>query len=219
MTTHQGFYPWFAGPPLRVTVSLTVVLLVAVLCVAPSPAQDAPKQTTTLQGPEVFRTVTDPQERSRALFVEAGKVILHPRCVNCHPQDDRPRQGMDSHLHEPPIVRGAGDHGVPAMWCNTCHQATNIDHARLPGHPSWHLAPRSMAWHGLSLGAICEQLKDPGRNGGKTLAQIHEHMAHDSLVGWGWSPGAGREPAPGTQQMFGALIAEWVDTGAECPAN
>ena len=43
-------------------------------------------------------------------------------------------------------------------------------------------------------------------------------MAHDDLVGWGWHPGDGREPAPGTQAAFGALIKYWVDTGAACPA-
>jgi len=52
---------------------------------------------------------------------------------------------------------------------------------------------------------------------GKTLAQIQEHMAHDSLVGWGWRPGGTREPAPGTQAQFGALIAAWIESGAACP--
>jgi len=29
--------------------------------------------------------------------------------------------------------------------------------------------------------------------------------------------GAGRDPAPGTQQLFGALVQAWIDTGAQCP--
>jgi hypothetical protein len=210
---------WWTGMLLPRRSALLGVGLVAALSLAHSQTPEAPQSAPALRGPEAFRAMTDPTERSRALFVEAGKVLLHPRCVNCHPQGDRPRQGRDSHLHEPPVVRGAADHGVPAMECQTCHQATNIDHARLPGHPLWHVAPRSMAWYGLSLGAICEQLKDPERNGGKTLAQIHEHMAHDSLVGWGWNPGVGREPVPGTQEVFGSLIAAWIDTGAACPTN
>ena len=76
-----------------------------------------------------------------------------------------------------------------------------------------------MAWQGKSLAQICEQIKDPKRNGGKTLAQIHEHMAHDSLVGWGWKPGGNREPAPGTQEQFGELIEAWIATGASCPTS
>ena len=43
-------------------------------------------------------------------------------------------------------------------------------------------------------------------------------MANDSLVGWGWHPGEGREPVPGTQEAFGELIRYWVETGAVCPA-
>jgi hypothetical protein len=75
-----------------------------------------------------------------------------------------------------------------------------------------------MAWEGKSLREICEQLKDRKRNGGKTLAQIHEHNASDTLVGWGWNPGSGRTPAPGTQAQFGALTKAWIDSGAKCPA-
>jgi hypothetical protein len=109
------------------------------------------------------------------------------------------------------------DRGVPGMECGTCHQDRNQPLTRVPGAPDWHLAPIEMAWVGKSAAYICKQLKDPARNGGKTLAQLVEHTTHDQLVGWGWAPGADREPAPGTQQQFGALTAAWVETGAECP--
>ena len=68
------------------------------------------------------------------------------------------------------------------------------------------------------LGEICAQIKDPARNGGKDMAALVRHMAEDSLVSWGWSPGPGRHPAPGTQAEFGALIRAWAETGAHCPA-
>ena len=71
---------------------------------------------------------------------------------------------------------------------------------------------------GQVAGEICVQIKDADRNGGMTLDQLVHHMAEDSLVGWGWHPGAGRTPAPGTQQEFGALIKAWVETDAACPA-
>jgi hypothetical protein len=167
----------------------------------------------------VFESIADETERSIALFEEAGKVLTHPRCVNCHPAGDTPLQGDDSHPHVPVVHRGDGNFGVPGMRCNTCHQAENVDRAGLPGHPAWHLAPIEMAWAGKSLGEICAQIKDPARNGGKSLAEIHEHMAQDSLVGWGWHPDAGREPVPGTQAGFGELIGAWIDTGAACPAG
>ena len=74
-----------------------------------------------------------------------------------------------------------------------------------------------MAWEGLTQHALCEQLKDPSRNGGKSVAEIVEHSAHDSLVAWGWTPGHGRESAPGSQAAFGALMAAWMKDGAVCP--
>jgi hypothetical protein len=164
-----------------------------------------------------FSGIADPRARSLALFGEAGKVLQHPRCVNCHPATDRPLQTDRMLPHQPPVVRGAGGVGAPGMACATCHGAANYDPARVPGHPEWHLAPASMAWEGRSLGAICAQIKDPARNGGKDMAALLHHMAEDSLVGWGWSPGAGREPAPGTQAGFGALLRAWADAGAHCP--
>jgi hypothetical protein len=74
-----------------------------------------------------------------------------------------------------------------------------------------------MFWMGRTAASLCEQLKDPARNGGRSLAQIVEHSAHDPLVGWGWHPGWSRTPAPGSQAGFGALIAAWVEDGAACP--
>ena len=182
-------------------------------------ATSTPTNAPGLRGPQDFASIADRTERSRALFAEAGKVIDSPRCLNCHPAGNRPTQGEDMHPHLPLVVRGPDDHGVPALRCATCHQATNYEPAGVPGHPKWGVAPLAMAWQGRSLGQICEQIKDPRRNGNRTLAQIREHMGHDSLVGWGWHPGGTRVPAPGTQAQFGALIDAWVATGAACPAS
>src|SRR5256885_16658813 len=51
----------------------------------------------------------------------------------------------------------------------------------------------------------------------RSLELLHEHLAHDDLVAWGWSPGSGRDPVPGTQEVLGELIRAWIDSGAECP--
>jgi hypothetical protein len=164
-----------------------------------------------------FDVIGDRAERSRALFSEAARVIRHPRCSNCHPAGDTPHQRLAMELHDPPVVRGAHDDGVPGLECTTCHQDRNQELTRVPGAPKWHLAPIEMAWVGKSVSYLCDQIKDPKRNGGRTLAQLIDHSAHDELVGWGWHPGADREPAPGTQAQFGSLVAAWVATGAECP--
>jgi hypothetical protein len=175
-----------------------------------------------LRNAKAFDSIADRGQRSVALFEEAGKVILSPRCLNCHPAGDRPSQGADMHPHNPPVVRGDGDMGAAAMQCGTCHLQSNtpIGSASIrsvPGNPRWRLAPIEQAWQGKSLGDICRQIKDPARNGDKSLAQLHRHMAKDELVAWGWDPGDGREPVAGTQAQFGDIIQAWIDTGADCP--
>jgi hypothetical protein len=192
------------------------VALVAVLAVIIVASTSRADEQRTLRSPDTFAGIADPTARSAALFIEAGKVLRHPRCLNCHPDGDRPSQG-DGYPHQPPVQRGDDGHGVSAMRCATCHQQANFDPAGIPGHPEWHLAPRSMAWQHKSLADICTQLKDTSRNGGRLLDQIMKHAARDSLVGWAWKPGAGREPAPGNQASFGALMQAWADAGAACP--
>ena len=166
-----------------------------------------------------FASIGDEAERSAALFAEAAKVLQHPRCINCHPAGEMPLQGEDFRLHEPPVKRGRTGFGVAGMRCQTCHLTENYDPGRVPGAPTWHLAPESMAWEGLTLAELCAQLKDPERTGGRDLEAVAEHMAEDALVAWGWGPGVGREPAPGSQKEFGKLIRAWIKTGAACPAD
>jgi|ERR1700722_20192271 hypothetical protein len=176
-----------------------------------------------LEPPSSFSSIVDRAARSRALFAEATKVITSARCMNCHPAGE-PTQGDDEHPHRPVAFRGEAGIGVPGLPCAACHTDKNFrlsvgeaSYESIPGHARWGLAPIEMAWQGKSPAEICRQIKDPSRNGGRSLALLQEHMAKDDLVGWAWHPGAGRRPAPGTQAEFGAVVAAWIGTGAECP--
>ncbi|MFS8038497.1 Isoquinoline 1-oxidoreductase subunit [Xanthobacter sp. AM11] len=171
----------------------------------------------TLASPQDFASVADPARRSAAYFTELGKVLTHPRCTNCHPATDRPRQGDRARLHQPPVVRGADGFGQAGLRCATCHRGANFDPAGMPGHPAWHLAPAQMAWEGKTPGEICVQIKDPKRNGGRSLDDLVTHIGDDTLVGWAWQPGVGRTPAPGSQQQAKVLAKAWVASGAVCP--
>jgi hypothetical protein len=171
-----------------------------------------------------FTSIGDQAERSRALFGEIAKVVTHPRCMNCHPAGEHPLQGADHREHMPPAFRGDGGTGIAGLSCSACHTEKNFTlvgtdaaYKSIPGHPRWGLAPLEMAWQGKSLSQICQQMKDEKRNGGRTLAMLQEHLAHDDLVAWGWSPGEGREPAPGSQAQLGELTQAWIDSGAVCP--
>ncbi|MGL5166923.1 MAG: Isoquinoline 1-oxidoreductase subunit [Afipia sp.] len=171
----------------------------------------------TLAKPEVFASVTDPVQRSAAYFTELSKVLTHPRCTNCHPASDRPRQGDAMRPHQPPVFRGSDGLGLTSLRCSTCHGSANFEPAGVPGHPAWHLAPAEMAWEGKTPREICAQIKDPARNGGRSLGDLVHHIGEDTLVGWAWHPGGNRTPAPGTQQAAKALVQAWIETGAACP--
>jgi hypothetical protein len=193
-------------------------LLLAVAAILAIPLQAlSDSSAQTLAGVDSFSTISDPAERSAAVFTEAAKVFTHPRCMNCHPAGDRPRQGDLRRPHQPPVFRGEDGFGLPALRCPVCHQQANVDAGRVPGDPVWHLAPAEMGWESKTVGQICAQIKDPGRNGNRSLEEIVHHVGTDHLVGWAWAPGAGRQPAPGTQAQVGALLDEWVKSGAVCP--
>ena len=201
-----------SGTRLRICVSVAAL---ATMLTGYAAGQGA----DTLAAVESFATIGDTSARSAAMFTELGKVLTHPRCVNCHPAGDRPHQTDGARPHQPPVWRGADGHGLPAMRCSSCHGAANFEPGRMPGHPEWQLAPRSMAWEGKTLPEICAQIKDPARNGNRKVEDLIHHIGEDTLVGWAWAPGYGRTPAPGTQKQAGALVEAWVKTGAACPAN
>ncbi len=206
--------------------SLATAAAVGVLAASAAVAQIQDTRTSNprdLRPLASFSGISDQAERSRALFNEIAKVVTHPRCMNCHPAGNHPLQGDDRHEHLPPVPRGDAGLGVTGLNCATCHTEKNFTlvgaatYKSIPGHPRWQLAPIEMAWEGKSVSQICQQLKDPARNGGRTLALLHEHFAKDDLVAWGWAPGEGREPAPGNQQQLGELAQAWIDSGAQCP--
>jgi len=157
---------------------------------------------------------------SRAAFLQIYRVLTSPRCQNCHPAGDAPLQGDDSHVHLQYVKRGKDGHGVYGMRCDTCHQATNLSGANMPpGNPKWTLPPPElkMVFVGRSPSELCNQIKDPKRNGNRNLQALFDHIAKDDVVGWGWDPGDGRTLPPLTRPETVAQLKIWIDGGASCP--
>lgn len=157
-------------------------------------------------------------ESKDELFKPVADVLRHPRCMNCHPRDDRPRQGDDRHAHLQNIVRGEDNLGFVNARCNACHRDENNGTSGVPGAPNWHLAPLSMGWQGLDDGRLCKTLKDVKKNGGKSVAELVEHMTRDKLVLWGWAPGGARAPVSTPHAQFVKELDGWAAAGAPCPA-
>ncbi len=157
---------------------------------------------------------------SRGAFLQVYKVFTSPRCQNCHPSGDSPLQGDDSHPHLQNVKRGKDGHGVYGMRCDTCHQTSNLTGEHMPpGNAKWSLPSpeHKMVFVGRTPAELCRQLKDPKQTGGRSLAQLLEHVSTDDLVGWGWSPGEGRALPPLSRAETVAQMKLWIEGGAACP--
>src|ERR1700754_723971 len=91
------------------------------------------------------RTAEKDDAGARAAFLDVYKVLMHPRCMNCHPSGDVPLQGDDSHLHVQNVKRGEDGKGKYALKCANCHQDTNLPGQNMPpGNPNWHLPKKDV---------------------------------------------------------------------------
>lgn len=152
-----------------------------------------------------------------ALFDPVASVVMHPRCMNCH-QIDAPHQNDNRIPHGQQVIGGADGKGGPYLKCVACHQTTNTGNGIVPGAQGWRLAPLSMHWEGLNEKQICEQMKDPARNGGRrTGEQVIEHMKADPVVLWAWDPGAKRTTPPLSHDKFIQSLETWANAGMPCP--
>jgi hypothetical protein len=156
-------------------------------------------------------------------FATVFSVLVHPRCQNCHTRTGWPRQGDDRHRHVVNVHRGPDGRGVAGMTCAACHGRANNEWSGVPGaDEDWHLAPLSMGWEGLPAAEVCRNLLDPSRNGGRSGAEVVNHL-RTHLVQWAWEPGrtgrgADRSRPPVPYDEFVRAAEAWVAAGAPCPA-
>ena len=156
------------------------------------------------------------KDRGLRAFAAMMKVMAHPRCLNCH-QDTHPRVRTGRRIHLPRLKIGDDGFGVGGNRCSICHSDENNLLTRIPGAAGWRMPPYTMSWNGLQPGDICENIKDKEMNGGRDLAGLIDHLEHDTLVIWAWSPGTPRQPAPTSHREFVDLTRAWVASGAPCP--
>lgn len=157
-------------------------------------------------------------------FDKMMDVLTHQRCMNCHPSDNIPKQGEDSHPHYFGIARGDDPSGFEAIKCTTCHQVENNMYSGVPGAPEWALAPNSMRWEGLSRTEIAESMMDPARNGGRTPEETFHHLTAHELVLWAWEPGVDangipREPPPVSKADYIEAVTLWFESGHQIPSK
>ena len=152
----------------------------------------------------------------------------HPRCVNCH-ADSRPMWSGPSYdatrPHDMNVQSGESRSGAETLPCSTCHAALpaqNPEANRLPHTApriagAWPMAPREAAWLGRSSVEICEQLKDPARNGNRTIAEVAAHIGHALVLRWAWAPNGTREPTPHSVAETQDALLKWGAAGTPYP--
>jgi mono/diheme cytochrome c family protein len=158
---------------------------------------------------------------SAQAFLQVYKVLMSPRCMNCHPAGDRPLQGDDSHTHIMNVQRGKDGKGIYALKCSNCHQPENTPGLHTPpGNPKWQLPPADMkmVFQGRSAHDLALQIMDYNRNGHKNKEQLLEH-ARDTLVKIGWNMGEGRTPPPLQYDEFVKAWDTWINKGGYAPAK
>lgn len=208
---------YFNKPRYFLPARMMMILVVILAIIAVANSAFVPKRGTA--DDEKQQDKGRDSVASVAAFADVYKVLMHPRCMNCHPKGDVPLQGDDSHLHTMAPQRGKDGHGVYAMKCSNCHQPENTPGLHTPpGNPKWGLPPAEMkmVFEGKKPRELALQIMDYNRNGHKNKAKLLEH-ARDPLVKAGWNMGEGRVPPPLAYNEFLQAWDTWIKKGGYAP--
>ena len=178
-------------------------------------------------------TITIDPPADGSISVEQGltawdriyQVTSHPRCSNCHvgasnrPMWSGPAYGR-TRTHGMNVNAGESRIGAETIACSTCHAYRETYNAAPHAAPQvaadWRLPPVEAEWFGKTSEDVCNQLRDPERNGDRTYLELANHLDHDVILHWAWTPGGGREPAPFTLQDHVNDILAWGVAGMPC---
>ena len=204
---------WYRRLPLK-----TILVMVAVIAVI---TISFAFRVGDGQGNSSANRVADTKDSigSARAFLKVYKVLMSPRCMNCHPAGDAPLQGDDSHIHTMNVVRGPDGKGLYAAKCSNCHQPTNTPGVHTPpGNPKWQLPPSDMkmVFQGKTARQLALQIMNYNQNGHKNKEQLIEH-ARDTLVRSGWNMGEGRVPPPMSYSAFVNAWDTWIKKGGYAP--
>lgn len=168
------------------------------------------------------------QSEGAAAWERIYDVASHPRCTNCHvgesgrPAWDDLGYGKER-LHGMNIVAGESRIGAESIPCRVCHisaeGANAVPHAAPQIDEAWRLPPVELAWRGKTSVEVCEQLRDPETNDGFDMAELVEHVRTSAFVSYGFTPGAGRTPAPGSPEILAQDLQIWAAAGTPCASD
>lgn len=118
------------------------------------------------------------------------------------------------------IVADESRIGAQTVPCRVCHigaaGANDVPHAAPQIEDAWRLPPPELAWRGKSSAEVCTQLRNPETNDGFDAAGLVAHVRTSAFVSYGFNPGAGRLPAPGSVDALARDLQVWGDAGMPC---
>ena len=218
-----------AAPALAATVVAAALIANATIAAA---VADAAEPVRTNRVITEFAPGSISTEDGLKAWQKFYEVASHPRCSNCHTgTDNRPMWSGPSYgktrVHGMNVNAGESRIGAETLVCSTCHttlkapdpNANSTPHAAPKVAMAWQLAPVEAEWFGKSSNYICNQLKDPQRNGDRTIKEVAGHLDHDLILHWAWAPGGNREPAPHSLQETMDALMMWSAAGTPCPAS
>ncbi|MGJ8594427.1 hypothetical protein [Sulfitobacter sp.] len=165
------------------------------------------------------------QEGGTAAWERIFAVASHPRCTNCHVgESGRPAWDdlgyAKDRVHGMNIVAGESRIGAESIPCRVCHisaeGANDVPHAAPQIDDAWRLPPVELAWRGKSSIEVCQQLRDPEMNDGFDMSELVDHVLTSAFVNYGFKPGAGRIPAPGSSEELAQDLQVWAAAGTPC---
>jgi len=202
--------------PLR-TITVMAIIITAIVITASA----YKRKDNIISDDAKYNGINTDSVESAQAFLQVYKVLISPRCMNCHPSGNRPLQGDDSHIHIMNVQRGKDGKGIYALKCSNCHQPENTAGLHTPpGNPKWQLPPANMkmVFQGRSAYDLALQIMDYNRNGHKNKEQLVEH-ARDTLVKAGWNMGEGRTKPPLQYNDFVKVWDTWINKGGYAPAK
>jgi mono/diheme cytochrome c family protein len=199
------------APVKTITVMTIIIAVIAFIS-----SSFKSKESTVIAG---YNDTEKDSIASVQAFMQVYKVLMSPRCMNCHPAGNKPLQGDDSHVHIMNVQRGKDGKGVYALKCSNCHQPENTAGLHTPpGNPKWQLPPADMkmVFQGRTAHQLALQIMDYSQNGHKNKEQLLEH-ARDTLVKAGWNMGQGRTQPPLSYNDFVSAWDTWINKGGYAP--
>lgn len=212
---------WFRPTGRIAAASSTLVLLSGSIAAASGLAtRDCPDIQTGTRGSDSFAPVY--------------RVVMSPRCRNCHTTEGQGPQIGERGMPHPFLVNNHTQLAGIGMGCNSCHAPRSASHSPQHARPphsrsvdEWR-EPGGFKVPGvskqrftipasISAAALCGKMKDVALAWQRANVDVIEFIEHDQLIEQAWQSNTGRTLPCGSHQGFITAFRTWHTKRMPCP--